>query len=94
MSFKPVIPGNSYGQNLGQVNDMVRQLNKEQTVKVFKQAGGNAIIQGKLPSNTYGIQMNDSSQDSRILLGFAPSDGRPGLWITKPGKNVIDELNA
>lgn len=93
MTFQPVIPSNSYGQNLGQVNNMIRQLNKEQTIKTFKQASGNAIVNGRYTDNRYGNVFYDSTGDSRILIGMAPDDGRMGIWVTKDNFDVIDELN-
>lgn len=94
MAFLPVSGQNSNASNWNQVNNMIRQLNNEQTTKTFKQAGGNAIIQGRLPSGIYGTQMNDSDNVPRILLGFSPDDGRPILAITSNGFDVIDELGG
>ena len=90
----PVSSHNSNSQNWNVVNNVFRQIEREQVTKTFRQSGGNSIIQGKLPSDTYGIEMFDSENNARILLGFAPDDGRPGLWITIDDKDVIDELNA
>ena len=48
---------------------------------------------GKLSTGRYGFQLNDPDNGMpNILLGFAPNDGRPGLWITKKGFNVEDEI--
>lgn len=94
MALKPITTSNSNSQNFGQINDMMRQLNNEQVVKVFKQPGGNAVVQGKLPSGGYGTLYYDSSNVARILIGQAPDDGRIGIWVSKAGVNVIDELNA
>lgn len=30
----------------------------------------------------------------RIKIGSAPTDGRVGIWTSKPGVDVIDELNS
>jgi hypothetical protein len=93
MNFRPLNTQNSYGQNWGQVNDMVRQLNKEQTVKTFKQPGGNAIIQGKLPYNGgYGTLYYDTDNIPGIVIGILPS-GNMGLVIAKPSKDVLDVFN-
>lgn len=96
MSFRPVTPQNSMGQNLGQINDMVRQLNREQAVKTFKQPGGtNAIIQGKLPFTTdagnpaYGSLYYDTDGIPRIIIGVLP-DGEIGIVISKEGESVLD----
>lgn len=94
--LQPVIPSNSYGQNLGQMNNMIRQLNKEQIVKTFKQPGGNAIIQGKLPYSTpygpaYGTLKYDRTQLARMIDGTHP-DGTMNITISKEGYDVINDL--
>lgn len=90
MGFRPISTQNSYTQNWGEVNNMIRQLNKEQTTKVFKQAGGNAIISGKLPyDGGYGSLYYDSSNIPRIIIGIQP-DGTMGITVSKDGENVID----
>lgn len=98
MSFRPVTPQNSMGQNLGQLNDMVRQLNKEQQVKTFKQAGGeNAIVQGKVSQISdgsrpaYGTLFYDGDGVPSIFLGTLPT-GLSVLAIAKSGENVITAL--
>lgn len=94
MSLRPVSTGNSYGQNLGGVNDMIRQLNKEQVTKTFKQAGGsNAVLSGKLPYTTssgpaYGSLYYDPNGIPAIIIGTTP-DGDTAIVIAKPGQNVI-----
>ena len=55
--------------------------------------GGNAQSTfGKLPNGRYGLLIYDDSGMPRILIGQANGDGRPGIWITKPGFNVLDEV--
>lgn len=91
MSFKPVISSNSNKQNLNQINDMIRQLNKEQVTKVFKQPNGNAIINGKLPyTDGYGSLYYDGNNNPRILIGIAP-DGEIDIGVSKPGFNIIEQ---
>lgn len=93
MAFRPVSSQNSYAQNWGQVNDMIRQLNKEQTVKTFKQPGGNAIISGKLPyEKGYGSLYYDSTGVPSIIIGILP-DGTTGIVAAKAGENVIDAFS-
>jgi hypothetical protein len=93
MSFLPLNSQNSLGSNFGQVNDMVRQLNKEQTTKVFKQSGGNAIVEGKLPyDGGYGSLYYDSSNIPRILIGITP-DGDVDIVKSKSGVSVLDVFN-
>lgn len=90
MTFRPITTGNSTGQNYGQINDMVRTLNKEQTTKTFKQAGGNSLVQGKLPfEGGYGSLYYDSNNIPTIVIGILP-DGTTGLVIAKEGISVLD----
>ena len=71
---------------------MIRTLNKEQTVKVFKQATGNAIINGKLPyDGGYGALYYDASGIPSIVIGILP-DGTVGIVAAKSGENVLDAL--
>lgn len=90
MSFKPLSSSNSLKQNLGQITDMVRQLNKEQTTKTFKQPGGNAIINGKLPyTGGYGSLYYDTDNIARIVIGTLP-DGSMGMVVSKDAVSVLD----
>jgi hypothetical protein len=95
MTFRPVVSSNSYKQNLGQMNDMVRSLNKEQQVKAFNGANGDTALQiGKYDTGKYGLVGYDTSGYRRILIGQAPDDGRPGIWVSKSGIDVITELGG
>lgn len=88
MNLRPLTTQNSQGQNYGQVNDMIRQLNKEQTTKAFKQPGGNAVILGRLPyQGGYGILGYDTDAMARILIGIAP-DGEIDIAASKPGYDI------
>lgn len=93
MSFRPITSSNATSQNYGQINDMVRQLNNEQVTKIFKQPGGNSVITGKLPAgDSYGTLVYDTDNVARILIGNY--NGSVGIWITKEGIDVLDELGA
>ena len=95
MTFRPLNSQNSTQSNYSQVNNMVRTLNKEQTVKTFKQSGGNnAIINGRLPWGGYGILLYDSDGIPSVLIGQAPDDSRMGIWQAKPGQNVVTLLGG
>ncbi len=88
MSLRPLNTQNSLGSNFSQVNDMVRQLKKEQVTKVFKQPGGNAIIDGKLPyEGGYGSLYYDTNQVPGILIGIAP-DGLLDICAAIDGQDV------
>lgn len=89
MVLQPISTTNTQGSNYNQINDMVRQLNKEQTVKVFRQANGNAIITGKLPyDGGYGTLYYDADGVPSIVIGILP-DGTTGLVIAKAGVDVL-----
>lgn len=90
--FQPLQPSTPDGQNLNQINQMIAQVNQEQTVKTFKQANGNAIVQGKLPyDGGYGSLYYGSDGTPRIVIGILP-DGTVGLAVSKEGFSVLDEL--
>lgn len=90
MAIRPLITSNSMSQNYAQVNEMVKQLNREATTKTFKQPGGNAIIQGKLPyTGGYGILQADSDNVYRILIGIAP-DGEIDIAASIAGEDITD----
>ena len=46
------------------------------------------MLSGRLPNGRYGEVFYDSTGTPRILIGQSPKDGRPGIWVTKPGCNV------
>jgi hypothetical protein len=95
MSFRPLTTSNSMGQNYSQVNDMMRQFNNEQQVKVFKGANNiNAVVNGRYADGRYGLLISDDAGFRRILVGQHPIDGRPGNWVSKDGVDVIDELST
>ena len=77
-----------------QVNANFRQLDAETNSKTIMAGGGrNAMLSGRLPNGRYGEVFYDSTGTPRILIGQAPRDGRPGIWITKAGFNVLNEVN-
>lgn len=89
MSFRPIATKNSYSQNWNEVNNMIRTLNKEQTVKTFKQASGNAIITGKLPyAGGYGSLYYDTNGVARIIIGIDP-DGEVNIHVSDPDVDVL-----
>lgn len=92
--LRPLNSSNSYAQNLSEVNNLTRQLNKEQQIKVFKgPSNTNAVIIGKYSSSRYGLVIADDTGTRRVLIGQSPDDGRPGVWVSIDGVDVIDELS-
>lgn len=95
MSFQPLSTRNSTGSNYDQVNNALRQMQKEQTTKVYKQAGGvNAVVQGFYMKDRYGTLYYDTNGIPSMLQGQAPDDGRMGFWQANPGENVITLLGG
>lgn len=95
MSFRAFSSSNSYSRNIGQMTDVSRQLALEQQVKTFNGSNGQpAVTIGKYADGKYGYMATDTSGVRRILLGQHPTTGDPGLWISKDGVDVIDELSA
>lgn len=88
LSSKTKLPG-----VIRRVNDNFRQLDAEAYSKTIQQGGGKPAMQsGRLPNGRYGEVFYDATGTPRILIGQAPKDGRPGIWITKAGYNVLDEV--
>lgn len=94
MSIQPLTTSNSLSANFNQINVAIRQLNNEQTVKTFKQPGGNAIITGKLPyDGGYGTLYYDSTGNPIGIIGILP-DGTSGIAWAKPGESVLAAFGA
>ena len=91
--FTPIPSKANLQQALQLINRNLMALDAEATTKSYKQAGGNAVVMGRLPNKKYGIALSDTGGKQRILLGQHPKDGHIGLWITKEGIDVMDELN-
>lgn len=86
---QPILTTNSDMSNNNTINNALRQIEKEQTTKIFKQATGNAIINGKLPyDGGYGSLYYDTNGIPSIVIGILP-DGTTGLVISKPGVDVL-----
>ena len=91
--FTPIPSNVNLQQALQLINRDLMALDAEATTKRYKQAGGNAVVMGRLPNKKYGITLSGIGGKERILLGQHPKDGHIGLWITKEGIDVMDELN-
>ena len=91
--FTPISTKASTKAAIRQINDNFRQLDAETNSKTLIAGGGkNAMISGRLPNGKYGELFYDATGVPRILIGQAPKDGRPGIWVTKPGFNVLNEV--
>ena len=87
LSSKTKLPG-----VIRRINDNFRQLDAEANSKTIRGGNGRAMVSGRLPNGRYGELFYDSTGTPRILVGQAPKDGRPGIWITKSGYNVLEEV--
>ena len=67
-------------------------LDAETYAKTISNGKNSQMVSGKLPNGRYGEVFYDAGGMPRILIGQAPGDGRPGIWITKEGYNVLDEV--
>jgi hypothetical protein len=89
--FQPLNTNNSDATNYNQVNNALRQLDKEQVTKTFKQPGGNAVINGRLPySGGYGSLYYDSTNVPRIIVGIAP-DGDIDIGVSKATFDITQQ---
>lgn len=92
--FTPLSSKSKLSSIVQQINANFRQLDAETNSKTIMAGGGkNAMLSGRLPNGRYGEVFYDASGTPRILIGQAPKDGRPGIWVTKSGYNVLDEVN-
>lgn len=90
--FTPLSSKASLQAVIRQTNDNFRQLDAETNSKTIIAGGGkNAMLSGRLPNGRYGELFYDSTGTPRVLIGQAPN-GRPGVWVTKPGFNVLTEV--
>lgn len=64
MSFRPVISSNSYGQNLNEINGIMRTIQNEQRVKIFKDdVGMRRVLLGKGKDGFYGMKVSPDGTD-------------------------------
>lgn len=92
--FTPLSSKAGLSSTIRQINDNFRQLDAETNSKTIIAGGGkNAMLSGRLPNGRYGEVFYDATGIPRILIGQAPKDGRPGIWVTKEGYNVLEEIN-
>lgn len=88
--FTPLGPGASFEESRDVINNNFAQLDGEAVVKTFRQANGNAIIEGKLPfEGGYGALYYDTTGIPRILIGVTP-DGDVDIVKSKSGTSVLD----
>ena len=83
------------GTLVNAINNTFMQIEAENRVKTIRDADGkNRMVIGKWDAKQYGILGSDQNGIRRILIGQAPGDGRSGIWVSKEGVDVIEELEA
>jgi hypothetical protein len=93
--FTPLNPAATLSNLVAQVNKNFAVLDNENVTKVFKNGSSNAVTIGRYSSDggmRYGLLISDASGVPRILIGQAPDDQRPGVWISKDNENVLELL--
>ena len=84
-------------QIVAAMNRNFAALDGEANTKVISGPGGKpAKISGLLPTGKFGDLFYDADGRgiAQILLGQAPDDGRPGLWIMLGDYDVLSELGG
>ena len=95
LSVIPLGPGMDSATRDNAINNNFRQIEAENRTKTIKNSEGkNQLTIGMYGNSRYGIVGYDLDGTPRILIGSAPSDGRIGIWVSKPGINVIEELGG
>lgn len=90
--FTPINSNQSTKEALQRINNNFMMLDAETYSKTISGGGNPQMISGKLSNGRYGEVFYDAGGMPRILIGQAPTDGRPGIWITKQGFNVLEEV--
>lgn len=91
--FNPINSNQNIKTALQATNKNFMMLDAETYTKTVARGSSTQMTSGKLPNGRYGEVFYDAGGMPRILIGQAPNDGRPGIWITKAGFNVLNEVN-
>lgn len=90
--FTPINSKQDVQKALQIINRNFMMLDAEAYSKTISGGGNAQMVSGKLPNGRYGELFYDENGIPRILIGQAAKNSRPGIWITKPGFNVLDEV--
>lgn len=90
--FTPINSRQSTQKAFQQINNNFMMLDAETYTKTFSGGGNTQAVNGKLPNGKFGNLIYDPGGMARGLFGQAPGNGRPGLWITKAGCDVLKEV--
>lgn len=87
--FVPLGKGAGFEEARAVINANFAQLDNEALTKVFKRAGGNAIVNGRLPGDTgYGFLLYGT--DGLVAIAcYVDSDGNPILKVAKEGYDAL-----
>lgn len=88
----PLIPISSEASlptAINSLNTIIRSLTAEASTKTVEQAGGSAVITGRLSNGTYGMVIYDPNNVPRILIG-QKTNGEPIIAVSVKGKSVTD----
>lgn len=91
--FTPINSSQGTKTALQIANKNFMALDAEAFTKTVQNNGKNQMESGLLSNGRYGEVFYDAGGMPRILIGQAPGNGRPGIWITKAGYNVLQEVN-
>lgn len=92
--FQPLNPETNMSDLVNQINRNFKSLDAETYTKQIKNADKDAILFGQLPGGIYGLLLYDVNGIPNILIGQSPDDKRMGIWVAKPGQNVLTLLGG
>lgn len=90
--FNPISSRQGLQKSLRQINNNFMMLDAETYSKTISGGGYTQMVSGKLSNGKYGEVFYDAGGTPRILIGQAPNNARPGIWITKDGFDVLQEV--
>lgn len=90
--FTPISSTQGVKTALQTVNKNFQTLDAETFTKTIQNNGNAQMVSGRLPNGRFGEVFYDAGGMPRILIGQAPNNARPGIWITKEGFNVLNEV--
>lgn len=93
--FSPIqlTPNMDAGTLASSVNNNFRQIESENRTKtILNEDGVEQLTVGRYEGTKYGIVGYDVDGTRRILIGSHPVDSRIGIWVSRPGVDVIAEL--
>ena len=91
--FNPIASNQGVKTALQAANKNFMMLDAEVFTKTIKQGSKTQMESGRIGNNRYGEVFYDGTGMPRILIGQAPGNGRPGIWITKAGYDVLKEVD-